>query len=139
MKPFAVAIAAALLAGNAAPAQDKDPIADLVARVEAKLGPGEKPFTMVVTAKVKEGQEARFEAAAAKAVKATRQEPGNVAYDYYRDLDTPGRYIILERWKSTAALKEHLAAAHTRELLKDFAEIAEGPPQIQLYTAVTGK
>src|SRR5207248_1897604 len=126
-----IAFAVVLAAGAAAPAQDRQPPNELTARLEAKLGPGEKPFTMIVAVQVKAGQGEKFEAAAAKAAAATRKEAGNAAYDFHRDLDTPGRYLLIERWKSVAALKEHLAAAHTQEFLKTVGELADGPPQIQ--------
>jgi quinol monooxygenase YgiN len=132
-----LAIAFAVVFG-AVPGQDKGPPGELTARLEAKLGPGEKPFTLLVTVKIKAGQGEKFEAAAAKAAAATRKESGNVAYDFHRDLDTPDRYLLFERWKSVAALKEHLAAAHTQEFLRLVGELGDGPPQIQLFTPLAG-
>jgi quinol monooxygenase YgiN len=40
-------------------------------------------------------------------VEATRQEPGNVAYRYYRDLDDPTTLFLFEEWESEDALEQH--------------------------------
>jgi quinol monooxygenase YgiN len=38
---------------------------------------------------------------------ATRQEPGNIAYDIYRGLDDDLEFYIVEHWASPAALAAH--------------------------------
>ena len=40
-------------------------------------------------------------------VSATRQEPGNIAYDIYRGLDDDLEFYIVEHWASPAALAAH--------------------------------
>lgn len=50
-------------------------------------------------------------------VTATRQEPGNVSYVAYRQLDEPRTYVLLERYASPAAFAEHRASEHFRSLL----------------------
>ena len=40
-------------------------------------------------------------------VSATRQEPGNIAYDIYRGLDDDLGFYIAEHWASPAALAAH--------------------------------
>jgi quinol monooxygenase YgiN len=129
----------ALAAGAAAvwaarPADDKQP--DLFTRLEAKLGSGEKPFSLIVTVKLKPGTEAKFEEVARKVVAATRQEKGNRAYEFHRDLEDPTRYVLVERWQSVAALKEHFAAEHTKAALAALGELGAEPPQIRIAVLV---
>jgi quinol monooxygenase YgiN len=38
---------------------------------------------------------------------ATRQEPGNIAYDVYRGMDDDLEFYIVEHWASPAALAAH--------------------------------
>ncbi len=38
---------------------------------------------------------------------ATRQEPGNIAYDIYRGIDDDLEFYIVEHWASPAALAAH--------------------------------
>lgn len=69
--------AVALFALTAAGADDENPIVTLV---KSKVKDKTKPFAMTVTFKVKAGSESAFEAAFAPCVKASRKEPGNLAY-----------------------------------------------------------
>ena len=38
---------------------------------------------------------------------ATRQQPGNIAYDLYRGIDDDQEFYIVEHWASPAALAAH--------------------------------
>jgi hypothetical protein len=74
-------IASCCLAGSAR-TQDNP----ILSAVKDGLKDPTKPFAMGVIVKVKDGQGAKFEAAFAKALKATRQEKGCIAYDLNRDV-----------------------------------------------------
>jgi quinol monooxygenase YgiN len=125
----AVSMALALL-----PAQP--PENPILANVKAKLKHPDKPFTMLVTAKVKPGMGDKFEAALAECQKATRKEPGNKSYDLSRDTDHPDIYTLYERWKSVDALADHFKAAHTAKLLGALGDLLDGPPQVKVLTVV---
>src|SRR5690349_10077753 len=75
-------LAAALFWSAPAAAQDKEN--PILALVKSELKDAAKPFTMVVTLKVKAGAGPKLEAAFAKAVAATRKEKGNLAYELSR-------------------------------------------------------
>ena len=74
---------------------------------------------------VKDGLQAKFETAFAKAIKGTRKEKGSLRYDLNRDAKAPTRYLVYERWKS---LKD-LEARHANAVHHQPARRAEGHPQ----------
>jgi quinol monooxygenase YgiN len=114
--------------------QDKpDPI---VAAVKAAVKDPTKPFTMLVRFRTREGAEPKFEAAFAKAVKATRAEKGCLAYDLNRDPRAATQYLLYERWRDLRSLEAHLKAAHITALLKEVGALLAGPPEVQVLTPV---
>ncbi|WP_435532037.1 putative quinol monooxygenase [Roseateles amylovorans] len=47
---------------------------------------------------------------------ATRQEPKNLGYDFYRSPQDPDRFVILERYTDASGLDDHRAAPHFQRL-----------------------
>jgi quinol monooxygenase YgiN len=130
-------VAVSVLFVSRAPAQEKpNPI---VAKVKASLKDPTKPFTMLVHLQVKDGTGAKFEAAFAKAIKATRQEKGCLAYDLNRDAKTPTRYVVYERWQNLAALEAHLQAAHFATLMTEIGDLLAAPPDVQVVLVPVGE
>jgi quinol monooxygenase YgiN len=133
---LAALLVVTVLAGSAlvvipAPAQEKEnPIA---AQVKAAVKDPAKPFTLIVRLRIKEGVAAKFEAAFAKARKATRQEKGNAAYDLNRDAKTPTQYLVYERWQSVAALETHLKSPHITTLLAELGDLLAAPPEASIF------
>lgn len=114
-------------------AADENPIVTLV---KSKVKDKTKPFAMTVTFKVKAGSESAFEAAFAPCVKASRKEPGNLAYQLNRDLDEPGVYTVYEQFKGVAALERHAKTKHVEELLKAVGPLLDGDPKVKVYGVV---
>lgn len=130
-------VVALVLVPRLAVGQDKeDPI---VAQVKPRLKDPGQPFTMVVLLKVKEDGVKQFESAFAPAVRATRQEKGNLAYDLNRDTRMPTRYLLYERWKNLPALEEHLKAPHVRTLLSEIGPLLEGAPEVRVLLPAAEK
>jgi quinol monooxygenase YgiN len=126
----------AILAGFAVvisrvPAQEKEN--PIVGQVKAAVGDPGKPFTLIVRLKVKDGATAKFEAAFAKATKATRQEKGNRAYDLNRDPKTPTAYLVYERWQNLAALETHLKSPHITALFAELGDLVAAPPEASIF------
>ncbi|WUH92790.1 antibiotic biosynthesis monooxygenase [Streptomyces sp. NBC_00433] len=48
---------------------------------------------------------------------ASRQEPGNVSFRVYRQLDDERAVVVMERYTSRAAFGEHQRTAHFEEIL----------------------
>ncbi len=111
----------------------------LIERLEKSVKGDKKPFTLVVQIHVKPGTEAKFEATAAKTVKATVAEKGCLGYGLHRDLEKPGHYTLVERWKGLAALRKHLEEKHTKKLLALLPEVSTMPLAIDIYAPVAGK
>lgn len=113
------------------PAQEKEhPIA---AQVKASLKDPAKPFTMLVSFRVKEGAGPKAEAAFAKAVPPTRKEKGNRAYELNRSAKAPAEYVLYERWQDLAALQAHLRAPHVTALLAELGDLLDGPPEVRVF------
>jgi quinol monooxygenase YgiN len=51
-------------------------------------------------------------AAAIDVMRATRAEPGCIAYTFSTDLEDPSRIHVFERWASQEALESHFRAPH---------------------------
>ena len=127
-----VCVAAVFLVG-AAPGQEKDKPNPIETEVKANLKDLSKPFTMIVTVRIKEGSAAQFEAAFAKGRAGTRKEKGNITYEMSRSTKTPAEYIVYERWTNFAALQAHLKAPHLTAMLAEVGDLLEGAPQVKVY------
>jgi len=116
-------------------AEDDHPV---VALVKSKVKDPARPFALLVTIKAKEGKEKELEAAFAPCVRATKREAGCIAYEFNRDPDDPTVYVMYEKFKSVAALSEHLKQAHTMKLLKSLEALADGGPKAKVYQVPGG-
>src|SRR5688500_3028623 len=106
-----VCVLIALLAvPNVASAQE-DPI---VAFVKKSVKDPEKPFTLFVVVKVKDGSSDKFEATFGKCIKATREEKGCIRYELNRGTENASQYQVYERWKTVADLEAHLKTEHIK-------------------------
>lgn len=119
-----------LVAAPTTQAQEKDD--PIVAFVKPRLKDANKPFTLVVVVKVKEGAGERFETAFASALKGTRKEKGCITYDLNRDTGEAGRYMVYERWKSLADLEAHLKTEHIKALRMVLPDVTTGQPELQV-------
>jgi quinol monooxygenase YgiN len=108
---------------------EDDPI---IAFVKPKLKHPDKPFTLVVIVKVKEGEGKKFEEAFAKALTATRKEKGCIRYDLNHDTENAARYVVYERWKSLADLESHLKSDHIKALLGVLPDVTTGGPELHV-------
>jgi quinol monooxygenase YgiN len=52
-----------------------------------------------------------------KLIEASRNEPGNLAFDAYLNIDDPRSYVLLERYASRAAFAEHRETPHFKEFM----------------------
>src|SRR5947199_5858070 len=120
-----------LLPATAAAEEKENPILTFV---KSKVKDPDKPFTLLITLKVKEGEEKKLEEVFAKAVKATRKEKGCITYDLSHDTGDASRYLVYERWTSVEALKAHLETAHIKALLAALPELLVGAPEPRVLT-----
>lgn len=126
-----LAISLALLVSVSARAEDENPVVKLIS---SKVKDPKKTFAILVTFKVKAGNEKKFEEAFAPCLVATRKEAGCVAYFLNRDPDAPNTYIMYESFKGIPALEAHMKEKHTQTLLAAVIPMCEGDPQIKVLT-----
>ena len=126
--PLALLVSAA---DSTAGAADENPVVELI---RSKVKDVKKPFALLVTFKVKAGNEKKFEEAFAPCLTATRKEPGCVAYHLNRDPDEANTYVMYEQFKSIAALEDHMKQKHTETLLKTVIPMCEGDPKIKVLS-----
>jgi quinol monooxygenase YgiN len=65
------------------------------------------------------GTETEVLALVAELVTAARTEPGNLAFDAYRNVDEPRSYVLLERYASREAFADHRATDHFKDIVLD--------------------
>lgn len=104
----------------------------IAAQVKAHVKDANKPFTMLVTLRVKEGSEDKFATAFAKAIKPTRKEKGCLEYQLNQDAKMPTQFLVYERWENLASLEAHLESKHILTLLEEVGEMLAGPPEVRV-------
>ena len=72
------------------------------------VGPPPQPFTLLVRFQIGEGKHEDAEAPFAKTRELTLRENGVIAFELHREARNANRSVVYERWKSLAALEEHL-------------------------------
>ena len=129
----ALVLGAALLDVRAA--DEENPV---VALVKSKVKDKTKPFARAVIFKVKAGTEKEFEDAFLSCAKATKKEPGCIAYHFNRDVDEAGTFVVYEQFKSIAALEEHAKSKHVEDVLKKIGTLLDGDPKVKVF-AILGE
>jgi quinol monooxygenase YgiN len=112
--------------------QERNPLASLFDRIKAIPGQAEKPFSMVVSFKVKRDQVESVLAASKKAVPSSRAEKGCMAYDVQQDLEDSTEFLVLETWHDLKALEFHSGTEHFAEFIKVIRSAVDDPPQMRL-------
>ncbi|MCB1739382.1 MAG: antibiotic biosynthesis monooxygenase [Gammaproteobacteria bacterium] len=84
--------------------------------------------SIVATIRVKEGQNAQFEAVASRLVEAVRaNEPGCLLYTLSRGEDQQ-TYVFMERYADEEATKAHRASEHFKTYGRQMGEFMDGAP-----------
>ncbi|ACZ91315.1 putative quinol monooxygenase [Streptosporangium roseum] len=61
---------------------------------------------------------------------ATRQEPGNVFFEWSRSVDTPNQFVLLEAFASSAAGETHVGSEHFKTAMAWMPEVIAKTPEI---------
>jgi quinol monooxygenase YgiN len=130
-RAIVLAVPLALIVSAGARSEDENPVVKLI---KSKVKDEKKPFALLVTFKVKAGNEKKFEEAFVPCLAATRKEPGCVAYHLNRDPDAPSNYIMYEQFKGIPALEAHMKEKHTQTLLSTVLPMCDGDPQIKVLS-----
>ncbi|AKK08249.1 antibiotic biosynthesis monooxygenase [Corynebacterium testudinoris] len=78
-----------------------------------------------------------FREVVAEFTEATRQEPGCIFFDWSRNTDDPGEYILLEAFHDDAA-EAHVNSEHFRAATELFPTVLTETPEI-INTLIEGK
>jgi quinol monooxygenase YgiN len=116
--------------------QEKSAAEQLVERIRAIPGQDDKPFSLIVTLKVKRDRVEALAAAAKKAQGPSRAEPGCVRYEVQQNLEEPGEFVVLESWRNLKALQDHFATPHFAEFIKEIGSAVEEAPHLGIMKAV---
>ena len=61
---------------------------------------------------------------------ATRAEPGNVCFDWYRSVDDPNEYVLVEAFEDAAAGEAHVRSEHFQAAMTVLPTLLAGVPEI---------
>jgi quinol monooxygenase YgiN len=60
----------------------------------------------------------------------TRNEPGNMWFEWSRSLDDPSEYVLVEGFRDGDAGKEHVTSAHFEKFIADTPALLAATPRI---------
>lgn len=70
-----------------------------------------------------------------KLIEHTRQEKGNLRYDYFQDVKEPGTFVILEQFADQAAFQEHINSEHYKAVTSQLAQWVSAPTDVRILKA----
>ncbi|MEU7991108.1 putative quinol monooxygenase [Streptosporangium canum] len=62
--------------------------------------------------------------------RATRQEPGNVFFEWSRSVETPNQFVLLEAFALSAAGEAHVGSKHFKTAMAWMPEVIAETPEI---------
>jgi quinol monooxygenase YgiN len=83
----------------------------------------------------RKGKETQLRSLMQSMLAPTRAEAGCKLYELYES-DTRGRFFYYERWASQAALDQHIATPHFRQLKETSAELVAEPFEINILSEI---
>jgi len=122
-----------VMSDDAAAAKERHPLAVTVG--EQLENPNES-FGMWVTFELKADAAPEFLKAFDPAVRATRKETGNLAYNLHRSAESETTYRLYEGWKTLDALDSHLKQPYLTKLLADLSDLLSEPPAVEVLLPV---
>ncbi|MCA9689631.1 MAG: putative quinol monooxygenase [Nannocystaceae bacterium] len=91
---------------------------------------------VLVDLQIKPGTTARALEIFAQAAAPTRAEPGCVRYELCQSQDDERRFVLVEEWRSQAALDEHLTKPYIRTMGAALPEVVAAPLGIRFLREV---
>jgi quinol monooxygenase YgiN len=61
---------------------------------------------------------------------ATRAEPGNISYDWYRSADDPNLWVLIEAYRDGQAGEDHVQSAHFKAAMEQMPRWLAAAPEI---------
>jgi quinol monooxygenase YgiN len=94
------------------------------------------PIDVVAIIEFKPGTEETGLGAFQEAIPLVHKEDGCLAYMLHRDLDSPTRFVFIERWASDEHLEAHSSQPHLQEMLSKIGGLISTPPTVLRLTAL---
>lgn len=91
------------------------------------------PIVLAGRYKIKPEKRQRFLELAKTGLEPTRQEAGNISYNFYEDPNVPNSFIYFEEWQSREALAKHLKQPYITPLLNEFSQLVDGKADVRVY------
>ena len=66
----------------------------------------------------------------AEFTEATRAEPGNISFDWYRSPEVPDLWVLVEVFRDDEAAKAHVESAHFKRATELLPKVLAGVPDI---------
>ncbi len=66
----------------------------------------------------------------AEFTEATRAEPGNLFFDWFRSVDDPNVYLLVEAFRDSTAGEQHVNSAHFKSAMMQLPAWLAGTPEI---------
>lgn len=85
---------------------------------------------IVVKWKPKQEYLETFPDVVAEFTEATRNEPGNLFFEWSRSLDDPGEYVLVEGFRDGDAGKEHVTSDHFKKFVAEAPDALASTPLI---------
>ena len=87
-------------------------------------------FTVIADAKVLPEHVEDFKRAVEKILEPTRNEEGNLRYDFCQSIDEPTQFVFFENWESEQHLQKHLESEHMSEFFSAVGPVMVKAPDI---------
>ena len=75
---------------------------------------------------------------AAEFTTATRAEPGNICFDWFRSVDDPNLYLLVEMFRDRAAGDAHVNSEHFKAAMGQMGHAYRGMPEV-VHVEVSGE
>lgn len=82
---------------------------------------------VTLTLQFKPGSAERVLEAMVPRVRLTRDEPGNIEFQFFQAKGREDRFVVFERWQDQGALDRHWEQPHTKQVLALFQEHLAAP------------
>ena len=69
--------------------------------------------------------------------RATRQEPGNLWFDWSRSVENPDQFVLIEGFRDPDAGAEHVNSEHFKEAVRQAPSMLVETPEV-LYSEIPG-
>lgn len=66
---------------------------------------------------------------------ATRNEPGNLWFDWSRSVDNPEQFVLVEAFRDAEAGKEHVGSAHFKTATQELPSLLAHTPEVINFEA----